>query len=103
MYNLNKKQKIIIIILLIILCGGFCYYVYTKDNNIIEDNINSNAFNENQEETTNTEEIKISTIVVHVSGAVNKEGIVELAKNLNDLGFDLKKMLICQKLILLLF
>ena len=81
MYNLNKKQKIIIIILLIILACGFCYYVYTKDDNILENTVEENISNEIQENIVNTSEVSNSKIIVHISGAVNKEGIVELEEN----------------------
>ena len=84
MYNLNKKQKIIIIILLIILAGGFFYYVYTKDDNILENTLEgdiSNQIQKNAVNAENTNEDTNSKIVVHISGAVNKEGIVELEEN----------------------
>ena len=77
MNNLNKYQKIIYIILTIIAIGIVAYYVYGK--------------NINNEEITNDEEILIKTeekaenkaekIVVHITGAVKKEGIVILDEN----------------------
>jgi len=79
MYNLNKKQKIILGILIAIVAGFICYYVYAKDNQDIttqelENNIQTN-------ETETEEEFSDDTIFVHVSGAVNKEGLVELKTN----------------------
>ena len=84
MYNLNKKQKIIIIILLIILAGGFFYYVYTKDDNILENTLEEDISNEIQKNVVNAENTNEDTnskIVVHISGAVNKEGVIELKVN----------------------
>ncbi len=75
MYNFNKKQKIILGILGVIVAGFICYYVYAKDesNNTLE--VEENL--ETQEEKT--EEIYSDNVIfVHVSGAVNNEGIVEL-------------------------
>lgn len=75
MYNFNKKQKIILGILGVIVAGFICYYVYVKDesNNTLE--VEENL--EIQEEKT--EEVYTDNVIfVHVSGAVNNEGIVEL-------------------------
>lgn len=78
MYHLNKKQKIILGILTAIVAGFICYYVYARDegNNTID--LESNI--ETQEEVTEQEKEGYSDdrILVHISGAVNKEGIVEL-------------------------
>lgn len=87
MYNLEKKQKIILGIIISIIIGFIFYYVYARD----ESN-NSNLLNnleienaDTQEETDESEgteeEYSDKFILVHVSGAVNKEGIVELKIN----------------------
>lgn len=82
MYNLSKKQKIIIIILVGILLLVFCYYIYSNDkDSIIENTLEENSVNEIQEIEKNIEEPSESTIMVHISGAVAKEGIVELKSN----------------------
>ncbi len=76
MYRFNKKQKIILGILVAMVAGFICYYVYGK-----EDNSNTPTELENNLEIPNeeTQETYSDTrILVHVSGAVNKEGIVEL-------------------------
>ena len=68
--------KIIISIIII----SFLYYIYTKDDQIsisTEETIEENIVEEETEEENIVEE----NIIVHVSGAVNKEGIVELAPN----------------------
>ena len=83
MYEFNKKQKIIIIILGGMIVIAFLYYIYTKyDDTVIsteefeKENVIGNL--EETEEVTKEEDTKI---IVHVSGAVNKEGIVELEEN----------------------
>lgn len=78
MYNLNKKQKIILGILGAIVAGFVCYYVYAKDEG--NNTINLENDLETQEEVTEQEKEGYSDdrILVHISGAVNKEGIVEL-------------------------
>ena len=77
---LNKKQKIILIIILIIMLIFIGYYIITRVgkseyiNLETEDNEEIEETNENieEEESTETEE----NIIVHVTGAVKKEGIV---------------------------
>lgn len=78
MYNLTKKQKIVLGILVALVAGFVCYYVYAKDEESNLENLKSNL--ETQEEVVETEEERYSDdrILVHISGAVNKEGIVEL-------------------------
>ena len=82
MYEFHKKQKIIIAIIGTIIIIAFLYYIYAKGNDhiisteeITEGNIleNSNKIEANKE--------KNNQIIIHVSGAVNKEGIVELEEN----------------------
>lgn len=76
MYNFNKKQKIILGILLAIVAGFICYYVYAKDenNSALEVEENLEVQEEEKEEETYSDDV----ILVHVSGAVNNEGVVEL-------------------------
>lgn len=77
MYNLDKKQKIILGILVAIVIGSICYYVYAKeDNSNIQLEVENGIKTEKQSETQ--EEYSDDRILVHVSGAVNKEGVVEL-------------------------
>lgn len=84
MYEFHKKQKIIIAIIGSMLIIAVLYYIYTKEENenviSAEENVIENiiADAEESEETTKEE---INKIIVHVSGAVNKEGIVELEEN----------------------
>ncbi len=79
MESLNKKQKIIIGIILSILIGFLFYYVYAR-----EDNTNTDLTVENEltiENKTKEEVYSDTTIFVHISGAVNKEGMYELKAN----------------------
>ena len=83
MYEFSKKQKIILIMIGSIIIIAFLYYIYTKeDDNIIstEENMIENIEEDSEESEENTKE-EIGKIIVHVSGAVNKEGIVELEEN----------------------
>ena len=82
MFEFNKKQKIIIILIGIILIIAFLYYTYAKDENmLLSEELEVTNTTESTEESENIAEEKQETIVVHVSGAVNKEGIIELEEN----------------------
>ena len=87
MSNLNKKQKIIVGIIASIVVLGICYYVYARDTNLLTEEqnleIEQNQVSNSEEEkpNTTTETFSDTFIMVHISGAVNKEGIVELKAN----------------------
>ena len=78
MKYINKKQKIVLFIIIIITLG-IAYYTYTiKINdqfNIEEQNL---EVEENKIKESNKIEEETTKIIVHVSGAVRNEGIVEL-------------------------
>lgn len=79
MKKFNLKQKKIIAIILIIVVVIAYYYLYLK--NSTEEISNQNLEINNTQESNQTNETKKETqetIIVHVSGAVNIEGIVEL-------------------------
>ncbi len=78
MYNLKQKQKIILGIIIAIIIGCICYYVYAREEESTTENLENNL--EIQEEMTK-EEYSDETILVHVSGAVKKEGVIELKIN----------------------
>ena len=83
MYEFNKKQKVIIVIIGSMIIIAFLYYIYTKEDNMVistEENLVGNIVGNLEENKETTKENK-NKIVVHVSGAVNKEGIVELEEN----------------------
>lgn len=76
MYSFNKKQKIILGILVAIVAGFICYYVYAREeNNYTQIELENNLEIPNEEVQ---EQYSDDRILVHVSGAVNKEGVVEL-------------------------
>ena len=84
MYKLDKKNIIIIIFIIIIIIISY-YYIYLKNEKYEEELIEEKIENENiiKIENNNKEEKseeKKEEIIVHVSGAVNKEGIVKLPK-----------------------
>lgn len=77
MDNLNKFQKKIIIIIAIIIIGIIGYFIYGKNNN-------KNDITEDEEiliKTEEKEEDNKGKIVVHITGAVKKEGVVTLNEN----------------------
>ena len=79
MKKLNLKQKKIIAIILIIVVVIAYYYLYLKNSTEEISNQNLEINNTQESNQTNeTEKETEETIIVHVSGAVNIEGIVEL-------------------------
>ena len=87
MYEFNKKQKVIIAIIGSMIIIAFLYYIYTKEDNMVisdEESLEENMLGNivgNLEENEETTKKATDKIIVHVSGAVNKEGIVELEEN----------------------
>ena len=80
MYNFDKKQKIILGILVAIIAGFICYYVYAKEEEDANLSVGDNLGIQ-EEETQEKEVYSDDVILVHVSGAVNQEGVVELKVN----------------------
>lgn len=79
MHNFNKKRKIILGILIAIIVSYICYYVYAKEGGKqTQLELENNLEIEKEEQEYNDNHDKI---LVHVSGAVNKEGVVELKIN----------------------
>lgn len=80
MENLTSKQKIILLILGIIVIGMFIFYITTQTNIYTEVSTEEIIENENTKETEIDEEKQKETnkIIIHITGAVNKEGVVEL-------------------------
>lgn len=83
--ELKHKQKIVLAILTIIVVLIGCYYIYSNDNGFISKEETIEDFEvENEtssEEKIDEEEYSDTMIIVHISGAVNQEGIVELKIN----------------------
>ncbi len=89
MKYINKKQKILLIAIISIITLGVGYYAYkskaNEEFNLEKQNLEivgnediDNNGNTSGNEENRTEEEGLGKIVVHVSGAVNNEGIVEL-------------------------
>lgn len=81
MNNLNKTQKNIIIGAIIIVIAIIGYYVYGRESNegdvlTNEEVLNVNEKNNKEDSTKEQDKIK-----VHITGAIQKEGIVELEEN----------------------
>lgn len=86
MNNLNKKQKIIAGIIASIVVAGIYYYAYAKDSKLLTEEeleVEQSQVNNigNQNQNTGNETNNDTGIIVHVSGAVNQEGIIELKAN----------------------
>lgn len=80
MEMLSSKQKTAIIIAGVIVVGIFIFYMSTKAKNYDYSAINEivEEETEEEEEKVTKEEILPKEIVVHITGAVNKEGIVRI-------------------------
>ena len=83
-----KNKKITVGILVIIIIISICYYIYSENTNFLSIQEQNLEIDEQESEKSNTEnnnttnEIKEeNVIIVHVSGAVNQPGIVELSEN----------------------
>lgn len=76
---LNKKQKIIVTILLAVMCIVIGYYIINKTEKYDYSEIEktSNIIEENIEAVGTTVEDKI---VIHITGEVEEEGVIELEK-----------------------
>lgn len=79
MTRFNKKQKIIIGIVIVIVAIVAIYYSYKQENNFLEETENLEIENQAKEGAEESEETtEKEKIIVHISGAVQNEGIVEL-------------------------
>lgn len=78
MNNLNKTQRNIIIIAIVLAVGIIGYYVYGRDTTNKEISISDDIL---VNEENDTEDEQKGIIIVHITGAVNQEGIVTLKEN----------------------
>ena len=78
MNNLSKIQKRIFIIVIIIVLGIVGYYIYGRNSNNTEITKEEEILVKTEENTTDLQDGKI---IVHITGAVKKEGIVMLREN----------------------
>lgn len=74
MENLSTKQKILLYTIVAIIILFIVYYVYNKQEN--QDLTITNEIDSNIEAESSLQEINM--IIVHITGAINKQGIVEL-------------------------
>ena len=81
---LNKKQKIIIIGIATFMLLFIGFYIINKTNNsdYIELEVQEEPINENEGIEEELEIEKRQNIIIHVAGAVKKEGIVELEEGM---------------------
>lgn len=86
--NFNKKNKILLIVIVAIVAISSYYFIFDRkeewlnnqeQNLEIKEEIKTNDQIENNSNEQQLE--KNENIIVHVSGAVNKEGVVELKNN----------------------
>lgn len=86
MNKLNKKQKMIVIAISIIAIVSVGYYVYGKNGTFaVDENLeisqdDEKVINDNNGDNNGTQKEK-QIIKVHISGAVNNEGLIELEEN----------------------
>ena len=83
-----KNKKITVGILVIIIIISICYYIYSENNDFFSIQEQNLEIYEQESENSNTEDNntinenkKENVIIVHISGAVNYPGIVELSEN----------------------
>ena len=79
MYQFSQKQKIIIGIIIAIIAGSICYYVYAKEEKT--EQFTETEASLEEKEFTEEETYSDTRIFVHITGAVNQEGVVELKVN----------------------
>ena len=83
MNNLNKNQKIAIVTIVIIIIVTIYFFFYIREQNGISE-IQNNEIeiidDKNITDQSKIEEQK-ETIKVHISGAVNQEGVIELEED----------------------
>lgn len=77
--NLSKKQKIVIVIVTTIILAGVGYFAYATETE--KQNETNLEIAETEEKQEDEKENKEEKIIVHLSGAVKKEGIIELDEN----------------------
>ena len=75
MSNLNKTQKIILIVIAITIAAIVGYYIYGRNFE------NNNITNDEEILVNETKDIQEGQIIVHITGAVKNEGIVNLNEN----------------------
>ena len=77
--NLSQKQKIVIIIVITVIIAGVGYFAYATETE--KQNETNLEIAKTEEKEDGEKENKEEKIIVHLSGAVEKEGIIELNEN----------------------
>lgn len=77
--SLSKKQKIVIIIVITVITAGVGYFAYATETE--KQNETNLEIAKTEEKEGDEKENKEEKIIVHLSGAVEKEGIIELDEN----------------------
>lgn len=77
--SLSKKQKIVTIIVTTIILAGVGYFAYATETE--KQNETNLEIAKTEEKEGDEKENKEEKIIVHLSGAVEKEGIIELNEN----------------------
>ncbi len=77
--NLSQKQKIVIMIVITVIIAGVGYFAYATETE--KQNETNLEIAKTEEKEDDEKENKEEKIIVHLSGAVEKEGIIELNEN----------------------
>lgn len=78
MENLSKKQWVILTLIIIVIIIVVGYYLFTNFQQIGYENLEEEFENDMVENEIIQQEEKEETILVHIAGAVKKEGVVTL-------------------------
>ena len=84
MIELSKNEKIIICIILVIIISVIGYYIYVNINNnelYIEENDSYIEENHNDVDNETSVNKNEETIIIHIAGCVENEGVYEIKKD----------------------
>lgn len=81
MESLTTKQKIVLAIAGVIVVALFAIYMNTKSNLNTYTMVNDTEEKEEKQEVSKIEDTPIEKIFIHITGAVMKEGVVEIENN----------------------
>lgn len=81
MEMLNNKQKILVIGGVIVIAIIFIFYYINSTKDVYSESGLETAVEEKEEKKEDTEDIQKNKIIIHITGAVKNEGIVEVNEN----------------------
>ena len=85
MNKINLNQKKLIFVIAVIIVAIIIYIIIQKQNNQLESSILENELIPYTEENNTIEKTEINTqeneIIIHITGAINKEGVYTLKEN----------------------